>query len=152
MEELTIPNHPAIPKNIIIKNTTKRHLPLTQGVLKRCARNTLRLSGKKYTGLSLGISFFSDGRIKKLNQKYLKTNTPTDVIVFPYSKDNADIAISLDTAKRNARIYKSSLQKEILLYIIHGILHLNGYNDTTPKGKKRMFAKQEEILKKITKH
>ncbi|OGX44783.1 MAG: rRNA maturation RNase YbeY [Omnitrophica WOR_2 bacterium RIFOXYB2_FULL_45_11] len=102
--------------------------------------------------MSLGISFFSDGRIKKLNQKYLKTNTPTDVIVFPYSKDNADIAISLDTAKRNARIYKSSLQKEILLYIIHGILHLNGYNDTTPKERKRMFAKQEEILKKITKH
>jgi len=102
--------------------------------------------------LSLGISFFSDGRIKKLNQKYLKTNTPTDVIVFPYSKDNADIAISLDTAKRNARIYKSSLQKEILLYIIHGILHLNGYNDTTPKEKKRMFAKQEEIFNKITRN
>jgi probable rRNA maturation factor len=152
MEELTIPNHPDIPKNIIIKNTTKRHLPLTYGVLKRCARNTLRLSGNKRDGLFLGISFFSDSRIKKLNQKYLKTNTPTDVIAFSYSKDNADIAISLDTAKRNAGIYKNSLKKEILLYIIHGILHLSGYDDTTPKEKKRMFKKQEEILNKIIKH
>lgn len=149
MEELTIPNQAAIPKNIIIKNTTKRHLPLTYGVLKRCARNTLRLSGKKRGGLSLGISFFNDSRIKKLNQKYLKTNTPTDVIAFSYSKDNADIAISLDTAKRNAVIYNSPLKKEILLYIIHGILHLSGYDDTTPLKKKRMFKKQDEILKKL---
>ncbi|MEK6568471.1 MAG: rRNA maturation RNase YbeY, partial [Candidatus Omnitrophota bacterium] len=107
------------------------------------------MSGNKRDSLFLGISFFSDSRIKKLNQKYLKTNTPTDVIVFSYSKDNADIAISLDTAKRNAGIYKNSLKKEILLYIIHGILHLSGYCDTTPKEKKRMFKKQEEILNKI---
>lgn len=100
----------------------------------------------------MGISFFSDSRIRKLNQKYFKTNAPTDVIAFSYSRDNADIAISLDTAKRNARIFKSSIKKEILLYIIHGILHLRGYADTTPKEKKRMFEKQEEILKKIIKH
>ena len=117
------------------KNTTKRRLPLTYGVLKRCARNTLRLLGNKRDGLFLGISFFNDSRIKKLNQKYLKTNTPTDVIAFSYSKDNADIAISLDTAKRNAGIFKNSLKKEILLYIIHGILHLSGYDDTTCKEK-----------------
>ena len=98
----------------------------------------------------MGISFFSDSRIKKLNQKYLKTNAPTDVIAFSYSQDNADIAISLDSAKRNARIFKSSLKKEILLYIIHGILHLTGYNDTAPKEKKRMFEKQEEIFTKLS--
>lgn len=97
----------------------------------------------------MGISFFSDSRIRKLNQEYLKTNAPTDVIAFSYSPDNADIAISLDTAKRNAGIFKSSLKKEILLYIIHGILHLTGYNDAALKEKKRMFEKQEEILKKI---
>lgn len=97
----------------------------------------------------MGISFFSDSRIKKLNRKYLKTDAPTDIIAFSYSKDNSDLAISLDTAKRNARIYKSSLKKEIVLYLIHGIMHLSGYDDTTPKEKKRMCEKQREILKEI---
>lgn|SRR3990167_4945785 len=148
MEGLIIPKR-ASSKSIIIKNTTKRRLPLTQGALKRCARGTFRLLGEKYASGFIGISFFSDSRIRKLNQKYLKTNAPTDVIAFSYSQDNADIAISLDTAKRNARIFKSSLKKEILLYIIHGILHLRGYADTTAKEKKRMFKKQQELLKKI---
>lgn len=99
---------------------------------------------------SLGIAFLNDKQIKGLNQKYRKANRPTDVLAFDYGQNTADLAISLESAKRNARFYKTSLTKELVRYIIHGILHLHGYKDRNPKERKAMFGRQEEIFKKIT--
>lgn len=117
--------------------------------MEKYAFDVLKLLGKEGGGGFIGINFFSDKRMKVLNRQYFMVSSPTDVIAFSYSSNTADIAISLDTAKRNAGAYNSPLKKEILLYIIHGILHLNGYDDTTPMKKTRMFKKQEEILQKI---
>lgn len=97
----------------------------------------------------MAVIFLSDERIKRLNRKYLKRNAATDVLVFDYAEGGAELAISIDTAKRNAKIYNTSLKEEITLYIIHGILHLCGYKDDTPQAKRRMFRKQGEIFKKL---
>ena len=98
----------------------------------------------------MGVVFLDDKRIKRLNLKYLKANRPTDVLAFQYSKNTADLAISLETAKRNAKLYKTSFKKELIRYIIHGILHLSGYNDHGPKETELMLKKQEEIFKSNT--
>ena len=60
-----------------------------------------------------------------------------------------EIIISADTAKTNAKIYKTSFMYEILLYAIHGILHLLGYNDKTEREIKKMRKKEKQLLQII---
>ena len=100
---------------------------------------------KPIKNCSFEVTLVSDAVIKRLNKTYHKTNSSTDVLSF-YTQD---IIISADTAKRNAKIYNNTLEKELVLYIIHGILHLTGYDDTTKSKAKIMEQKQEEILNKI---
>ena len=95
------------------------------------------------------VCFMDDKQIRELNLLYLGCDSPTDVISFNNSADNeklsADIAISTDTALRNARIFKTKPQDEIYLYVIHGVLHLLGYNDNNKKNK-LIMQKKEEFL------
>lgn len=95
------------------------------------------------------IIFVDDRNIKKLNKKFRNTDHPTDVLSFKNSVKDADIFISVETAKDNAKCYKQDLYAEILRLVIHGILHANDYTDYTKKAKKNMWEKQEGILKCI---
>ncbi len=85
--------------------------------------------------------------MRSLNRRYHRTDLPTDVLAFDYGDRRADIIISLDTAKRNSRLYKTSFRDEVLLYVIHGILHLAGDSDLDPRSREKMFKKQEGLLK-----
>ena len=93
------------------------------------------------------IIFLDDKGIKGLNENFRKTDRPTDVLSFKNSPESADIFISVETAKDNAKFYKQDLYAEILRLVIHGILHANDYTDYTKKAKKNMWEKQEKILK-----
>jgi len=104
----------------------------------------------------LSLVFVSDRRMKILNQKYLKYNFSTDVLAFDLREQKGslrtlggEIIISTDTAKRNSKIYGTTLKKEIVLYVIHGILHLVGYDDHEARDIRRMREKEQEILGKI---
>lgn len=101
----------------------------------------------------VSISFVSKTEIKKLNRRYFRKNRTTDVIALEYKLSNlfykgylGDIIIAPEIAKKNAIIYKVKFSDELLLYVIHGILHLLGYDDTTPALKKRIEKKQQEII------
>ena len=135
-------------KKIIIKNKTNQRLPLSLARIERVAVKVLE-SLVTSCQWAIGISFLSDRQIQLLNKRYLKLDRPTDVLSFNYLEHSADIAISLDTAKRNAKIYSTSYKDELLLYIIHGFLHIFGYDDVKREAKTRMFRKQEEIFRKI---
>ncbi|MFH1458118.1 MAG: rRNA maturation RNase YbeY [Candidatus Omnitrophota bacterium] len=90
------------------------------------------------------VCFVNDKKIKELNLRYLQKNEPTDVLAF----DSGDIVVSTDAAIRNAKIFETERLYELYLYIIHGVLHLSGYDDKTPKLKKKMDKKTKEIFKK----
>lgn len=81
---------------------------------------------------------------------YLGIDSPTDVIAFDLStardEISADLAISTDTAIRNARIFKTSAAYEVYLYVIHGILHLLGFRDSTERQRKLMEEKANQII------
>ena len=81
---------------------------------------------------------------------YLGSDCPTDVIAFDLSATKneilADLAISTDTAIRNARIFKTCAAYEVYLYVIHGILHLLGFRDSTERQRKLMEEKATQIL------
>jgi probable rRNA maturation factor len=93
----------------------------------------------------IAVILLSDARMSKLHREYLNEDGPTDVITF----DHGEIFISVETARRNARRFGHSLDREIQLYIIHGLLHLNGYDDRTPAQAERMKRAQEKILRSL---
>lgn len=78
--------------------------------------------------------FCSDNYILDINQKYLSHDYFTDIITFNYNEDNiisGDIFISVDTVFNNSKIYKQTFETELHRVMIHGILHLLGYDDHT---------------------
>ena len=82
---------------------------------------------------------------------YLKSDYLTDIISFDYTEDkiiSGDMLISIDRVKENAKIYKTTFQKELMRVMIHGILHLCGYKDKTEKEKKCMKEKEDYYLNK----
>jgi probable rRNA maturation factor len=108
----------------------------------------------------LSIVFTDDDHIKRLNRQYLGKNKATNVLSFPllegkYFNINprmmGDIVISVDTAEKDARKGNLSLQQEIDFLLIHGILHLLGYNheNTSPEKANDMSIKEKELFNKI---
>ena len=91
----------------------------------------------------------NDRFIVKINRKYLKHNFKTDVISFNYniSRNNVgEVYISIETVKRNSINYKVSYSEEIIRVMIHGTLHICGYNDSTDKEKQEMRQKENYWL------
>ncbi len=88
------------------------------------------------------VSFLSDAAIARVHRDFMGIPGATDVITF----DHGEIVISTETARENAALYGRSLGEELALYIVHGLLHLNGYEDKTGPEAARMHRIQEKIL------
>ncbi|MCX2718518.1 rRNA maturation RNase YbeY [Lentiprolixibacter aurantiacus] len=94
--------------------------------------------------------FCDDNRLLELNQKYLNHNTLTDILTFPYSDSealHADIFISIPRVKENSQKYGEVEEEEIRRVMVHGVLHLIGYQDDTDEAKQKMRAKEDEKLR-----
>ncbi len=135
---------------IIIKNYQKK-IPIYPKRIKEIILKVLSQEGRKPSG-QITICFVDDKRIKALNLRYLHKNAPTDVLSFDLSEAKgqgpicADIVVSADTAAGNARAFKTTTSVELKLYVIHGLLHLLGYNDRTPKNKILMRKKESQYV------
>jgi rRNA maturation RNase YbeY len=100
---------------------------------------------------NLSIVFVSDEFLYELNLKYLNHDFYTDIITFDYSTNsskviNGELYISLDRAKDNAKNIKVTIQAEVKRLIIHGLLHLCGYEDANPQAKQVMTQKEDFYL------
>ena len=93
------------------------------------------------------VVLVSDRRMAALHQEFLHTPGATDVITF----QDGDIFVSVETAQRNARRFQTSLLDEIHLYVVHGLLHLQGFDDTTPVKARAMNSMQRRILRQAAK-
>lgn len=97
----------------------------------------------------LSYIFCSDDYLHQINLEYLNHDTYTDIITFNYCEENhvsGDIFISIDRIKENAITYKTSFENELNRVIIHGVLHLIGYNDKTDEQQNEMTAKEDFYL------
>ena len=117
--------------------------------IKTVARGVLQ--GEGLSDAKLTLAFMTDAAIHALNKRFLEHDEPTDVITFPYSQKplHGDLAISTDTAITAAAERGHEASEELLLYVIHGILHLCGYDDTSEKKQKVMKHKEAEYLSKL---
>jgi probable rRNA maturation factor len=108
---------------------------------------------EKYTLKELNFIFCNNREIKALNKRFLDHNYSTDILTFNFSKKKeaivSDIFISQEQVKLNAKEFKTSFKREIHRVILHGTLHLCGYNDKTTKEKESMRAKEDYYLDKF---
>jgi len=89
------------------------------------------------------ILLISDERMADLHRRFLNQSGPTDVITFQHG----EIFISVPTAKRQGREFGTSTLAEIELYVVHGLLHLSGFDDRTPVSRRRMRAAEARVLR-----
>ncbi len=97
---------------------------------------------------SVEVSLISDEEISRVHAQFMDNPHPTDVITFPYGEEG-EILISVETAQRQAEEFDSPLEREITLYLVHGLLHLVGYEDATPSSRDEMDALQEGLLAEL---
>lgn len=111
------------------------------------------VSYKKLPG-EISIIFCTDEQLLEINQKYLKHFYYTDVITFNYNAENSingDIYISIDRIFENAANFGETFDKELFRVIVHGILHLIGFNDKKPAERDKMRDLENFHLKDIFK-
>jgi len=97
----------------------------------------------------VNIIFCSDNYILDINMKYLQHDYFTDIITFDYCEGNklsGDLFISIDSVRENAEFYKTEFKDELDRVIIHGLLHLIGYDDYTPEDQTKMRSKEDYYL------
>ena len=102
----------------------------------------------------ISILFCDNKEIKKLNKKFFNKAQATDVIAFSlqdeFEKDYlGEVIVSVEQAVKISAEYGNTWKKELLLYLVHGILHLLGYDDIKKADRLKMEKKQQQILNKI---
>lgn len=115
--------------------------------IKKCGEWVLKKIGRNKKMVNVFIT--NDKRIKEMNYQFRGVKQLTDVLSFPYHEKNlwGEIVISLERIRENALKYNVEEREELLRVLIHGILHLKGERDYSSEERRRMFKRQEELLK-----
>lgn len=129
---------------------------------RRVVKAALDKENKGIDNAEVSVLFTDDSFITELNSHYRGEDSPTDVLSFPMMDEDewqecaeiedmpvmlGDIVISLETAQKQAEEKGVSLPGEIGMLLVHGVLHLLGYDHSTPEEEKNMWQRQDEILK-----
>jgi probable rRNA maturation factor len=140
------------PPRITVRNLQRKISLNAAGLEKftaKAVRCCLQLRKRKPTDLTklreLFVVLVSDRRMALLHRRFLHKPGPTDVLTF----EHGEIFVSVETARQNARTFRNSLARELRLYIVHGLLHLHGFEDGTEAAARKMKTMQERILRQI---
>jgi len=109
----------------------------------------------------LSLLFVNDLQIQALNRKHLRRDEPTNVLAFPMREGEfstlhphllGDLVISVETAKRQSNRFGLDDTEMVMLLMVHGVLHLIGYeHEGTKKGAREMTLKQRELFQQVIK-
>ena len=131
-------------------NADEQPQKLDHSRLKKAVRLVLQDAGLRSAEISIAV--VNDVQMHELNRQYLQHNYPTDVLSFVLDHDkeskslDGEIIASSEYAAREAARYGWATEDELLLYVIHGCLHLVGFDDTTPEGQQTMRAAEAKYL------
>ena len=132
---------------VISVHNRQRKIAVERRALEQFARRALSLCAReKGSGLTnleeINVLLISDRRIAELHLRFMQVSGPTDVMTFQHG----EIFISVETAQRQADLHRTSQASELRLYLVHGLLHLQGFDDRRPADRRRMQAIQERII------
>ncbi len=115
---------------IDIENISKIKNPFSDNQVQKVLVNLIHQENRNLVAIS--ILYTDDEYLLEINKKFLNHNYYTDIITFDFNKDidiNGELIISLERVKENAKKYNENFNVELLRVLIHGVLHLCGYND-----------------------
>lgn len=138
---------------IVVQVEEGIHCPVELAVIEAAAQAALAQQAAGEGDLTVVLT--DDARLQALNNEYLGIDAPTDVLSFPADfidpdtdrRYYGDILISVPRAQAQAESAGQSVQNEILLLTVHGVLHLLGHDHAEADEKQRMWTAQEEILR-----
>jgi len=112
------------------------------------------LEGEGVREAKVTVAFVDNAHIHRLNKQFLDHDEPTDVLTFPYTEPGAkklegEVVIGMEIAREYAADRGHDVKLELLLYVVHGCLHLCGYTDQDDAGAAEMRAKEREYLTKL---
>ncbi|TVQ02199.1 MAG: rRNA maturation RNase YbeY [Planctomycetaceae bacterium] len=101
----------------------------------------------------IGVLVTDDETIREINRRHLEHDYATDVISFTYSRSasvlEGELVVSLDTARAQASDFAWGWNSELLLYVIHGTLHIGGLEDGDPRGRAEMRLAERQVLARL---
>ena len=112
------------------------------------------LDGENVKDYEISLVFVDNPTIHRLNKRYLNHDEPTDVLSFPYSAANArklegELIVGVEIAKEQADERGHDVQAELALYVIHGLLHLCGYDDKSADDENAMRTRERHYLEQL---
>jgi probable rRNA maturation factor len=117
---------------------------------RKAAELCLRLPRRKKTDLAqlreISVLIVSDRKIASVHRQFMNEPGPTDVITFQHG----EIFVDVESARRNARRFGNAFERELRLYVVHGLLHLHGFDDRNAASARRMRVVQRKILATAT--
>ena len=129
--------------------TGARHAPFLR-------RNLLRAHAILKPALDeMSLALVGDARMAKLHAQFMGIAGPTDVLTFPLDEDargrvtSGEVVVCVPEARRRAKDHKERPERELLLYALHGMLHLCGFDDRTDRGFARMHRAEDMILTQL---
>ena len=141
--------------NQLTLRNQQRRFRIDSPFLKSLSRQIIEINCAVET-YELGIILISANRSQELNQSFLQHKGPTDIITFDYAEESStesnikgELLICPQVAETEATRFKTSWQAEIVRYIIHGILHLQGYDDLNSDDRRVMKVQENRIFKKV---
>ncbi len=133
-----------------ISNQQIRHL-IVESQIDLAVRTVL--AGEQRTAATISVAIVDDPMMHTLNRKYLEHDYPTDVLSFALEDSDqgldGEVIVSADTAEDTAQTLGWSRDEELLLYVVHGVLHLVGYDDHQDDQRIRMRKKERFYLGKL---
>ncbi len=140
----------AFPTTVITVKNFQKRISIKAASVEKTIRSILRASG--VSAAELTFVFVSRQKIAALNLQFLGRSYATDVLAFdlresPRDRLRGDIIISTDAVIKQAEQFGQSVRRELELYMVHGILHLLGFDDHSPKDIARMRAEEQRIVK-----
>lgn len=109
------------------------------------------LTAERLRASLISCAVVGDAEIREINRRFLNHDHVTDIITFPLEEDplEAELVISADTARRQAREYGVTVREECIRLAIHGILHLAGHDDGTEEDRRRMKRREDQLLRRF---
>ena len=133
------------------------HVQLDKKLILQAVRRVIKDEGKSAKSLSIVLT--DNRHIRDLNRQYLGHDSLTDVISFPLEDVdwptsgnagiNGEIIASAELAQQQAQSSSGDPRAELMLYVIHGLLHLMGYDDRNPQAAKRMHQREDILLEEL---
>ncbi|MCX7020162.1 MAG: rRNA maturation RNase YbeY [bacterium] len=142
--------------DIQVRNKCKSNI-ITTHRLKKITQNVIKLvlDEKGHTGAEVSVVYVDDAEIRTLNKRYRSINKPTDVLAFPMNDGKfasispnllGDVVVSVPTAMRQSEANDHSIEREITILLIHGLLHLLGFDHHSDKAETIMREQEIEYL------